>query len=196
DPKASHDAWKFMLDFASARAVICSGDLFKTFADFQQELEGLKKTIAFESIDDLCGKYSGGYGGENVKPDDVLEILFTSGTTGDPKAVMLTHGNVLSNVEDIYTVLELSPDDRAFSILPIHHVYESTGGLMNAAYNGCSTFFARGIKPREMLEDLRRAGPTYWSTSPLILEKMFVRIRKQLESMAPSGTPSGEPPCG
>ncbi|MEZ4546606.1 MAG: AMP-binding protein [Thermodesulfobacteriota bacterium] len=67
-----------------------------------------------ESIEALSGKYAHGAALENVTRGDLLEILFTSGTMGDPKGVMLTHGNIISNVDDIHRTIEYFPTDRAF----------------------------------------------------------------------------------
>ncbi len=118
-----------------------------------------------------------------LSADDLLEVLFTSGTTGNPKGVMLTHANVLSNVDAIYQILETTPEDRTLSVLPIHHVYESTGNIISSFNNGMTVYFARGLKPRELVEDMREAEPTLWYTAPLILEKMFNRIRREVAEM-------------
>jgi len=93
---------------------------------------------------------------------------------------MLTHKNIISNVCDIYQIIDFTPEDRLFSILPIHHSYECTVGTITPFSNGASVFYARSLKPSEMLEDLRIAKPTYWLNVPLILEKLLIRINKQI----------------
>jgi long-chain acyl-CoA synthetase len=135
-----------------------------------------------ENFDEICNKYSNAISIENVSADDVIEILFTSGTTGDPKGVILTHRNIMSNVDDVYRIIEFTKDDRAFSILPIHHCYECTMGLLTPLYNGMSVFYARSLKPNEMIEDLKTARPTIWLNTPLILEKLLLRINRELSN--------------
>ena len=180
DARASIDDHKFIMDFSSTTAVILSGSFYKSVRSISDELNSLRHLVLMEQIEDIQNKYSKGIEKENVGPEDLLEILFTSGTTGDPKGVMLSHGNVMSNVSDIYRIIEYSPTDRAFSILPIHHCYECTAGLISTFSSGMSVFYARGLKPRELLEDLKTAKPSIWLNAPLLLEKLYLRIEKEL----------------
>ncbi len=182
DARASLEDQKFILTFSSAKAIILSGSFYSNLSACSNELVELKHIILMDKIDDISNKYSSGIEMEEVAPDDLLEILFTSGTTGDPKGVMLSHGNIMSNVSDIYRIIEYTPYDRAFSILPIHHSYECTGGLISTFCSGMSVFYARGLKPRELLEDLKSAKPTIWLNTPLLLEKLYLRIGKELSS--------------
>ncbi|MGQ0794351.1 MAG: AMP-dependent synthetase/ligase [Deltaproteobacteria bacterium] len=180
DAKTSLEAYKFILQFASVKAIILSGAYLADIQSVAADLPELKHIILMDEIDSIAGRYSTGAPRERVSPSDLAEILFTSGTTGDPKGVMLTHGNIMSNVGDIYQLIAFTPDDKMFSVLPIHHCYECTGGLVTPFYNGMSVFYARSLKPSEMMEDLRAASPTIWLNAPLILEKMYVRITKEL----------------
>ncbi len=180
DARASLSDHKFILGFSSAKAVILSGSFYRGITSFADELIDLKHLILMDNLEGIGKKYAYGAAIENIDPEDLLEILFTSGTTGNPKGVMLSHRNIMSNVEDIYRTIDYTPVDRAFSILPIHHSYECTGGLIATFRSGMSVFYARGLKPRELLQDLNLAKPTVWLTAPLILEKMYVRIRKEL----------------
>lgn len=180
DARAPIESHKFIMSFSSCKALIASGAFTVGIETVRHELPGLGHVIPMESIEGLSGKYAHGAGLENVSGGDLLEILFTSGTMGDPKGVMLTHGNVISNVDDIHRTIEYDPTDRAFSILPIHHSYECTGGLITTFGSGMSVFYARGLKPRELLEDMISARPTIWLTAPLILEKLYLRIRREI----------------
>lgn len=182
DARASIDSWKFILKFSSAKAIILSGSYLSDIQSIAGELDELRHLIVMENFGEIYNKYSSGVGMDNVSPTDLLQVLFTSGTTGDPKGVMLTHRNVMSNVDDIYRSIELIPQDRMFSVLPIHHSYECTGGLLTPLYNGMSVFYARSLKPNEMTEDLRNSEPTIWLNSPLILEKLYQRIDKELSN--------------
>ncbi len=180
DARAPIESHKFIMSFSSCKALIASGGFTAGIEAVRHELPGLRHIIPMESIEALSGKYAHGAALENVTRADLLEILFTSGTMGDPKGVMLTHGNIISNVDDIHRTIEYFPTDRAFSILPIHHSYECTGGLITTFGSGMSVFYARGLKPRELLEDMISTRPTIWLTAPLILEKLYLRIRREI----------------
>ena len=182
DARASLSDYKFIMDFSSTKALILSGSFYKGIKSISEELKSLKHLILMDQMDDITNKYSMGIEKKDMGPDDLLEILFTSGTTGDPKGVMLSHGNIMSNVSDINKVIEYGPTDRAFSILPIHHCYECTAGLISPFSSGMSIFYARGLKPRELLEDLKAAKPTIWLNTPLLLEKLYLKIEKELSS--------------
>jgi len=182
DARASAESHKFILSFSSSKAVIASDEFLHGIKMYAHELPQLKHAVSMDGIYDSGSGYASGAPMENVRPGDLLEILFTSGTTGDPKGVMLTHGNIMSNVDDIYRTIEYYPTDRAFSILPIHHSYECTGGLITTFGSGMSVFYARGMKPRELLEDMKSAKPTIWLSAPLIMEKLYLRIRKEIAS--------------
>jgi long-chain acyl-CoA synthetase len=177
DARASSDLYESILRFSSAKAIILSASHLSDIRSIEKELNHV---ILMENLDEICNKYSNGVSMENVSADDIMEILFTSGTTSDPKGVVLTHRNIMSNVDDVYRIIEFTEDDRAFSILPIHHCYECTMGLLTPLYNGMSIFYARSLKPNEMIEDLKAACPTIWLNTPLILEKLFIRINREL----------------
>ncbi|MER3446819.1 MAG: hypothetical protein C4291_08235 [Candidatus Dadabacteria bacterium] len=183
DARASANLYKSILSFSSAKAIILSGSHLSDIRSMEEDdLDELKHIVPMESFDEIYNKYSKGVSAENISADDIMEILFTSGTTGDPKGVILTHRNIMSNVDDVYRIIEFTNDDRAFSILPIHHCYECTMGLLTPFYNGMSIFYARGLKPNEMIEDLNAAHPTIWLNTPLILEKLILRINRELSN--------------
>ncbi len=115
---------------------------------------------------------------EKSEPQDITDIVFTSGTTGNPKGVMLSHGSIMSNLETLYSAFPITDKDTAFSILPIHHVYERIVGILLSFYCGQAVFFSRSIKPREMLSDLKVARPSVWLNTPLVLEKLLQRIEQ------------------
>ena len=115
---------------------------------------------------------------EKSEPEDIADIVFTSGTTGNPKGVMLSHGSIMSSLEALYSAFPITDKDTAFSILPIHHVYERIVGILLSFYCGQAVFFSRSIKPREMLSDLKVARPSVWLNTPLILERLLQRIEQ------------------
>ena len=109
---------------------------------------------------------------------DLAVLLFTSGTMGQAKGVMLSHANLLFNVEAVVRVFEFGPADRLLSILPLHHTLESTGGLLCPLRVGASVCSARGLSSRDLREDLSTSRATVLIGVPLLYEKLMTGIEK------------------
>lgn len=180
DARAALDSHNFILSFSSAKAIIVSNTYMNDILSIAPGLGRLRSVIPMDNIEDVCRGYATGQAMENIAPDSLFEILFTSGTTGDPKGVMLSHRNIMSNVDDVHRTINYGPADRAFSVLPVHHSYECTGGLISTFGSGMSVFYGRGLKPRDLLQDMKLARPTIWLSAPLILEKLYQRIHKEV----------------
>lgn len=109
---------------------------------------------------------------------DVMSILlFTSGTTGISKGVMLSHGNIVEDLIASPTLLKVTPEDIFFSVLPIHHTYECTCGFLMPLYRGASIAYCEGLK--HILKNLEEAKPTMFLCVPLIMESIYKRIWTQ-----------------
>ena len=104
----------------------------------------------------------------SVVPSDVATIIYTSGTTGAPKGVMLTHGNIMSNVIATNAVLKVTPDDVALSFLPLSHTFERTATYLYL-YAGASVVFAESLQT--IARDLARVAPTVMAGAPRVFEK-------------------------
>lgn len=114
--------------------------------------------------------------------EDLAMIVYTSGTTGDAKGVMLTHGNIVSNINSVYKATLFGEEDRFFSVLPLSHMYECTPGACLPLCVGASITYARSYKPREMFEDIRDIEPTIMLAVPLLLEKMLAGIYRNVKA--------------
>jgi long-chain acyl-CoA synthetase len=109
-----------------------------------------------------------------AEPDDLATLIYTSGTTGDPKGVMLTHGNITSNVVAGLEVLPLSHGDECLSFLPLSHIFERMAGHYCMMQSGTLINYASSIEavPAEMQE--RR--PTVVLSVPRLFEKIYARV--------------------
>ncbi|GMV97946.1 MAG: AMP-binding protein [Phycisphaerae bacterium] len=102
---------------------------------------------------------------------DLATILYTSGTTGEPKGVMLTHGNLVSNTLASMETLFISEDDVRLSWLPLSHIFARTVDYYLWVASGSRLCLARGLDT--LMEDLRRVRPTLFSTVPYFLDKVM-----------------------
>jgi long-chain acyl-CoA synthetase len=106
-----------------------------------------------------------------VAPDDAATIVYTSGTTGEPKGVVLSHGNILSNVVCSIDRFGLSPRDRYLSFLPLSHTFERTAGYYSTLLAGVPIAYAEDMTT--IVQDARAIRPTCLIVVPRILEKAY-----------------------
>lgn len=109
-----------------------------------------------------------------AQPDDLASIVYTSGTTGRPKGVMLSHKNMLSNAYCGMRSVALTPQDRLLSFLPLSHTFERTVGYYAALMSGAQVSFNRSIP--EMANDLKHVKPTVMIAVPRIFERVHTQI--------------------
>lgn len=111
----------------------------------------------------------------SVGPEDLASIVYTSGTTGVPKGVMISHGNIISVCRAIGNRLEFKEQDLVLSFLPLSHVYERVGGQFLCIYFGITMAYAEAIEtvPRNMVE----THPTIINGVPRFYEKAYQRIQ-------------------
>jgi long-chain acyl-CoA synthetase len=113
-----------------------------------------------------------------INPDDLAEIIFTSGSLGRAKGVMLSQKNLAANLHDMLSMLMMYPEDRFLSVLPIHHTYECTCGMMCPLFAGSSIHYARSLKT--VVDDIQKVKATILLGVPLLYDKMFKRISKAI----------------
>jgi long-chain acyl-CoA synthetase len=118
-----------------------------------------------------------------VTPDDLASIVYTSGTTGDPKGVMLTNRNFVSNVKASLQVLPLGPSDRALSALPYSHVFERMVAHYLYPAAGVSVALAASIDT--VIEDIGQIRPTVMTMVPRFYEKMYSRVTEAAAAGSP-----------
>ena len=111
--------------------------------------------------------------------DDLATIVFTSGTTGKPKGVMLSHNNMLKTAYGGLQNVVTYPSDRFLSFLPLSHMFERTVGYYLTMMAGSSVTFNRSIP--ELLDDLAEIRPTAMITVPRIFERAYSKIKTQID---------------
>jgi long-chain acyl-CoA synthetase len=111
-----------------------------------------------------------------INSNDMAEIIFTSGSLGRAKGVMLTQANLAANLVDMVSMILINENDRFLSVLPIHHTYECTCGMLCPLYAGASAHYARSLKT--IVDDVQKVKATIMLGVPLLFDKLFKRIMK------------------
>jgi long-chain acyl-CoA synthetase len=118
-----------------------------------------------------------------ITSDDVASIVYTSGTTGEPKGVMLTHRNIVANARGAASRFDAGPNDVFLSFLPLCHMFERTCGYYTILFAGATVAYAQDITT--VAKDAEKIRPTLVAAVPRVLEKVFETVSHQVESSPP-----------
>ena len=113
-----------------------------------------------------------------INPDDFKILFFTSGTTSNSKGVMLCNRNLAENINAVSAYVKIYNTDRFFSILPLHHCYESTIGFLVPMAFGCSIAVCEGLK--YIVPNLQEAKPSLLLSVPLLAESLYKKINEKI----------------
>lgn len=113
-----------------------------------------------------------------INPEKMSIMLFTSGTTNIPKAVMLSQKNICANLSDFASWVRLYPTDTLLSFLPIHHTFECTVTFLYGFYSGCTVAFCDGLK--YIQKNLAEYKVSVFVAVPLVMETMYKKIQKAI----------------
>jgi long-chain acyl-CoA synthetase len=108
-------------------------------------------------------------------------LIFTSGTTGQAKGVMLTNKNIMACVDGTYQTWFYDHHDTFISVLPLHHTFEATGGMLVPLYAGATICYARSLKSRDIVGDIRDSQATMMLGVPLLFEKIYEGILRAVK---------------
>ena len=177
------DIWR-LCDFVQARALIAAE---KRFSQLSPEGVAAHKEMAFFNVDrdglpfghapepDASAK-KGRRKRPRVNPDATASIIFTSSL--EPRGVVLSHRNLISNVLAQGEVLRIYESDRMLSTLPLHQVLECTGGLLLPLLGGATITYLEAVNSREMLRALRDTNATVLLTAPRLLRVLANRVER------------------
>ena len=196
DKEASKENVKEFLNVSNSKAIIADDKYLNEIFEFKSELKNetmlidMQNTSKYTNLSDLIadGKKlidEGNSEYENIKinPDEMKILLFTSGTTGNSKAVMLSHKNICSNIVSIASIVKVDNATRVLSILPLHHTYECTIGYLLVVYGGGTICYCEGL--RYITKNIQEYQPTFILCVPLLLENVYKKVIKTLKSSLP-----------
>ncbi len=197
DPQLKEKELSSILEKSRAEVVVAAPSAVPALARLDNRLPKLREIISMEAGGDgfrgwaetlAMGDKPAArqeYLNRDVKLDDLAVLLFTSGTTGKSKAVMLTQRNLGANVDQVYQSLPFDGRDVFLSLLPLHHTFEATAGMLIPISAGSAVTYARSYKSKEIVEDIRDAGVTMMCGVPLIYEKMLAGINRAVADAPP-----------
>ena len=172
--------WEYIIKDSGVKALFVSKpEILDKVNTFRDRVPGLEKIYVIDgtgpdTMADLEAK-----GRENPvpsvrpeSPDEIAVLIYTSGTTGEPKGVLLSHGNLTSNVVDAGRCFpDISDEDRSLAILPWAHSYGQTADLNNFIHIGGSVAFISSLE--NIVEDLGKAQPTFLIAVPRIFNRVY-----------------------
>jgi len=116
----------------------------------------------------------------DVQPTDLASIIYTSGTTGDPKGVMLTHGNFTSLIAALAPIFPLTERDRVLSVLPLHHTFEFTCGLLLPLSRGARILYLDELTSEKLSEGLTKGRVTAMVGVPALWQMLERRVHQRV----------------
>lgn len=181
DKELSVDEVVNILNFTNAKMIICSNDyidyaetISKRYANIEvMTIDSLKELIKHPIIETELNRFAN----IKVEPDDEAVVLFTSGTTGNPKGVVLTHKNITLDITTAMKFMVMK--NLTIFSLPLHHAYGFGSALLAPLFAGCEVYINRSLK--NLAKDIEKYKPTFLVTVPQIAETFYKQIIKTLK---------------
>lgn len=185
DSNSAPEFIKKIIMLTEARCIFFSKHLPQALIDFPAT------KIYFEELESGLDQFSKDSDLTNtgIHPQDTLEIVFSSGSTGEPKGVVLSHKNVCFNLYALAKVVSLDSKNKLLSIIPLSHMFEQTAGLFSPILWGATIVYLRSIKPINILRTLKEEKISSVVCVPAFLQILRNAIIRELSGMDKIGIP-------
>jgi len=176
-------------------AILYSSKLEDSINKLFPTFENVEKYVCFDDINDngnfmslsklitygkkLLADGNKDFINAEINNEEMAEMLFTSGTTSEPKVVMLSHKNICFNIYEQCKMLMVTPDDVFLSVLPIHHTYECTCGFLTPLYRGAAVAYCEGL--RHIQKNMQQSKVSIFLGVPLIFETLYKKVWAGIE---------------
>ncbi len=193
DAQISPAEWRLLIEDSESQLVFVSGLLLPKLYAALSNCRPPRRLVSFDAVsgdhdarDELTGLIAWGEGLPEppvlpeILPSDLATIIYTSGTTGAPKGVMLTHSNIVSELQCVLSAIHLDKNDALLCLLPLQHVLASIVNVLVPLSRGGQTVFADTLKRSEILDALKESGITILVTVPQFFYLFHNRIQEEL----------------
>ncbi len=175
--ESSLESLQSIVDRTGASAILTSDTYRETAGKLTQKLQ----VIPFSELGDMIASGNQriiagdrAYLDAALDPDEMRILVFTSGTAGISKGVMLSHHNICFDLMEMCRMIRIGEEDQFLSVLPLHHVYECTCGLLCPLYRGASVAFCNDL--RTLTQDLQEVHPSVMISVPMLIETVYHKI--------------------
>ncbi|KAL7083980.1 hypothetical protein ACP275_14G196900 [Erythranthe tilingii] len=187
------DAVKYIVNHGEIEAIFCVPSTLNTLLTFLAEIPSVRVIVVVGGVDEHLPSLPSASGVQLLsytrllsqgrsnmlpffppKPEDVATICYTSGTTGTPKGVVLTHGNLIASVAGMTLLVKFHSSDVYISYLPLAHIYERANQITSAFY-GVAIGFYQGDNLK-LMDDLAALRPTIFSSVPRLYNRIYAGI--------------------
>ncbi|MCM8798469.1 MAG: AMP-binding protein, partial [Candidatus Omnitrophica bacterium] len=181
----------FILNHAEIKTIFVSGGALPGLLEIKNQ-SSLRRIICFDILEGegvsflphILSKEYFPFSYPQISPQDLAMLVYTSGTTGNPKAVMLTHKNISSNIQMIHQIFNWDHRDNFLSLLPLSHMFELTCGLLAPFSSGAKVTYIHSLRPEVILETMEKTKVTYVMVVPAILRLLRLEIWRELKELS------------
>lgn len=174
-----------ILTQSEAKGILCSETYLEKINEIKGETRNVKHIIPMSKIKKIAPKKD--IPVEGIDPKGLAVLIFTSGTTGTSKAVMLSHYNIMCNMKSVERFIEINEKDTLCSIIPMHHTFEGTAGFLFPLFRGATIYYPPSLKPTDILATMKESKVTCLIAVPLLFEKFVGAVYRKVGS-APAST--------
>ena len=181
---------RHILDRTRVAVVVTSSRFLDIVLEIRTKLTHLQTVICMDPTDrpgvlqladllqegrELVNRNRTGYPQVAIDPEAPAAIIYTSGTMGSSKGVVLSHRNIASNMMDMNSAIYIDDKDTFLSVLPLHHTYECTCGMLTPLYRGCTIVYCENL--RRLADQMREVRATMMLGVPLLFENIYRKVQ-------------------